>query len=57
MGTVSLFRQPVFLLLLTGALAGLNFPLGKIATDAGVSPVLWAFLISFGAVISLLPLL
>ncbi len=52
-----LFETPIFLLLLTGVLIGMNFPLGKIAGNAGVSPILWAFLISFGAAISLLPVL
>ncbi len=53
----ALFKQPIFLLLLTGSLGGLNFPLGKLAMAAGVSPALWALLISFGAAISLLPFL
>lgn len=53
----ALFKQPIFLLLLTGSLGGLNFPLGKLATDAGISPIIWALLISFGASVSLLPFL
>ncbi|MBI3673775.1 MAG: EamA/RhaT family transporter, partial [Rhizobiales bacterium] len=43
-----------FLLLLgTGASFGLNFPIGKLAIAAGVSPVLWAALICAGAGISM----
>lgn len=52
-----LLETPVFLLLATGGLIGLNFPLGKIAGEAGVSPLLWAWLISFAAAVSLLPFL
>ena len=37
------------LLLVTGALLGLTLPFGKIATDGGVPPILWAFVISCGA--------
>ncbi|QID18471.1 DMT family transporter [Nitrogeniibacter mangrovi] len=48
---------PSMLLLLTGTLIGLNFPLGKLAGQAGVSPVLWALTISFGAASALLPFL
>lgn len=52
-----LFETPTFLLFATGGLIGLNFPLGKMAGDAGVSPLLWAWLISFAAAIFLLPFL
>jgi len=52
-----LFKHSVFLLLTTGFLIGLNFPLGKLAGDAGVSPIVWAFIISLGALMVLLPLL
>lgn len=45
------------LFLLTGTLIGLNFPLGKIAGEAGVSPLVWALLISLGATLTLLALL
>ncbi|MEO8546661.1 MAG: DMT family transporter [Burkholderiaceae bacterium] len=41
--------SPATLLLLTGALLGLTFPLGKIASTAQVSPIVWAWLVSFGA--------
>lgn len=37
------------LLLVTGTLLGLTLPLGKIAAAVGISPALWAFVISFGA--------
>ena len=37
------------LLVLTGALLGLSLPFGKVATANGVPPIIWAFLISFGA--------
>jgi drug/metabolite transporter (DMT)-like permease len=57
-GSVLEFLQtPGALLLITGTLIGLNFPLGKIAGDAGVSPMIWAWLISLGATSVLLPLL
>ncbi|MCR6659915.1 MAG: DMT family transporter [Asticcacaulis sp.] len=36
------------LLVITGALLGLSLPFGKIATEAGVPPVVWAFVISAG---------
>lgn len=52
-----LLKAPVALLLITGTLIGLNFPLGKIAGEAGVSPLLWALLISLGATLVLFPLL
>lgn len=52
-----LSQAPAALLLTTGTLIGLNFPLGKIAGDAGVSPLIWALLISLGATLVLLPLL
>ncbi|WP_419901812.1 DMT family transporter [Kiloniella sp.] len=52
-----LFQSSAFLLLLTGTLIGFNFPLGKIAGDAGVSPMLWALLVSLGASVMLLPVL
>ncbi len=37
------------LLLVTGALFGLTLPFSKMATGAGVAPLAWAFLVSFGA--------
>ncbi len=48
-------RQGVLLLLYTGGLFGLNFPLGKLAAGAGVSPLVWALVVSFGAAGLLLP--
>jgi drug/metabolite transporter (DMT)-like permease len=33
----------------TGALLGLTLPFGKMATQAGVPAILWAFIVSFGA--------
>ncbi len=50
-------QSPVFLLLVTGILIGFNFPLGKIAGDAGISPVLWALIVSGGVCVMLFPLL
>lgn len=44
-----------FLLLYVGVMTGLNFPLGKLAGAAQVSPALWALLISLGASLALLP--
>ncbi|MFZ5676670.1 MAG: DMT family transporter [Pseudomonadota bacterium] len=37
------------LLIVTGALLGLTLPFGKLATGAGVPPILWPFVISLGA--------
>jgi drug/metabolite transporter (DMT)-like permease len=45
----SLWDQAFSLLLVTGTLLGLTLPFSKIATGAGVPPILWAFVISFGA--------
>jgi drug/metabolite transporter (DMT)-like permease len=53
----SLLQEPAVLLVITGTLIGLNFPLGKIAGQAGVTPMLWALLISLGAMLMLLPIL
>jgi len=50
-------QSPIFLLLITGVLIGFNFPLGKIAGDAGISPVLWAMVVSIGVCVMLLPVL
>jgi drug/metabolite transporter (DMT)-like permease len=41
-------NRPLLLLLGTGAALGLNFPLGKLAMTAGISPALWAAMISAG---------
>lgn len=51
---MSLLNSPGFLLLATGSLLGLTFPLGKLASLAGIHPVVWAFLFSFGAASGLL---
>ena len=48
-----MLQSPVFLLLATGALLGLNFPLGKIAVAAAVPGIVWATLISASAAIFL----
>lgn len=42
-------KSPIILLLLTGFFLGLTFPFGKIASDAGISPIVWAWLISAGS--------
>ena len=41
------------LLMITGGLLGMIFPLGKIASETGVSPVIWSFVISFGVAMTL----
>ena len=48
-------RQAIRLLLFTGGLFGLNFPLGKLAAGAGVSPLIWALVVSLGAAGLMLP--
>jgi drug/metabolite transporter (DMT)-like permease len=47
-------NRPLLLLLGTGAVLGLNFPLGKLAMAAGIEPALWAAVISLGAGLSML---
>lgn len=42
-------NKPLPLLLAVGLALGCNFPLGKLAVQAGVNPALWAALISGGA--------
>jgi drug/metabolite transporter (DMT)-like permease len=37
------------LLLITGSLLGLTFPLGKLANQAAISPIVWAWLIAIGS--------
>lgn len=44
-----IWNSAVGLLLVTGALLGLSLPFGKLAVEAGVPPLLWSFVISFGA--------
>ena len=53
----ALKTSPAVLLLVTGSLIGLNFPLGKIAASAGVSPMMWSMLVSLGAAAFLFPFL
>ena len=48
-------RYAILLLIYTGALLGLNFPLGKIAAAGGVPPLIWAMVVSVGAAGLLLP--
>lgn len=50
-------QSPAVLLLITGSLIGLNFPLGKIGMAAGISPLVWAMLVSIGASVLLFPVL
>ncbi len=50
-----LYQNPAGLLIYTGTLFGLTFPLGKIASQAGVPPIVWAMVISFGAVLFIAP--
>lgn len=52
--SIMFFGSPALLLLLTGSLLGLTFPLGKLASAASVSPIVWAWLVSFGAGVCLL---
>ncbi|MDA5556072.1 DMT family transporter [Shimia sp. MMG029] len=48
---------PVGLLIWCGTLLGVGFPLSKVSFAAGVSPMMWALLVSMGASLSLLPVL
>jgi len=45
----ALWNSAPGLLATTGGLLGLTLPFGKIATDAGVTAPVWAFVVSFGA--------
>jgi len=47
-------ESPAVLLLLTGSLLGLTFPLGKLASQALIPPLIWAWLVSTGAGVVLL---
>jgi len=47
-------ESPAALLLLTGSLLGLTFPLGKLASQALIPPLIWAWLVSTGAGVVLL---
>ncbi len=48
-----LWSSPILLLLVVGVLLGASLPLGKLAANAGLPPILWAFVISFGAALVL----
>lgn len=50
----TVWRAPLPLLLMTGGLLGATFPLGKLTAAAGISPVIWAFLIACGSGLVLL---
>lgn len=41
--------SPPALLLVTGGLLGLTFPLAKLASEASISPIIWAWLIAAGS--------
>jgi len=45
----ALWNSAVGLLVVTGGLLGLTLPFGKIATEAGVPAIVWAFVVSLGA--------
>ncbi len=45
----SIWNSAIGLLLVNGSLLGLTLPFGKMAGQAGIAPMLWAFVISFGA--------
>ena len=47
-------NRPLPLLLITGLAFGCNFPLGKLAAEAGVDPALWAAVICLGAGLTVL---
>ena len=51
---MSLMNRPLPLLLVTGLAFGCNFPLGKLAAQAGVNPALWGALICLGAGLTVL---
>ena len=46
-------NKPIVLLIATGAGLGINFPLGKLAVAAGISPAIWAAYISLAAGLAL----
>jgi drug/metabolite transporter (DMT)-like permease len=47
-------NRPLPLLLVTGLAFGCNFPLGKLAAQAGIHPALWAAVICLGAGLAVL---
>ncbi|UUX52070.1 DMT family transporter [Nisaea acidiphila] len=55
--SIPMLANPSLLLIATGALVGINFPLGKLAGDAGISPILWAMIPSLGVAVILFPAL
>lgn len=44
----ALSNSALGLLVVSGTLLGLSLPFGKIATESGVAPIVWAFIISAG---------
>lgn len=46
---------PHSLLLASGTLLGLKLPIGKLASEAGISPLIWSGIVSMGVVTMLLP--
>ena len=44
---------PLLLLIVTGTLIGTTFPLGRLSGEAGIPPVVWAFLTSGGSALAL----
>lgn len=45
----TIWNSAFALLVITGGLLGLTLPFGKIATEAGIAPAIWALVISMGA--------
>lgn len=52
-GYTDTMSSPAALLVITGLLLGLTFPLGKLATAASVPPLVWALLLSGGSAVCL----
>lgn len=46
--------EPLALLLATGTALGIGFPIGKLASTAGIAPLVWAFWIAAGSIVVLL---
>jgi drug/metabolite transporter (DMT)-like permease len=49
-----MLNRPLPLLLITGSLLGLGFPLGKLAGAAGIAPIVWSWIMAVGAGLVLL---
>lgn len=49
-------NSPALLLVFTGSFLGVTFPLGKLASEALISPVVWAWMIAAGSASILLPI-